>query len=686
MGNSSVISGVSADELARELSEKHNGIKSGDGYKIKCPCHEDKTQSLSITARDGRLLLFCHAGCNYKDLIGALGLQRGLKAVKSNRTIVARYEYKDTDGTTAFEKIRYQPKEFSIRRYDRESGEWVFRNATKDAPRVLYKLPELLSRIASGHTALLCEGEKDADNLNALQLENYIATTNFEGAKTWRDEYTKQLTGAHVIIVQDNDEAGLERTKKVAAALDGKAKSVKVMKFLDLPHKGDASDWLATKPTKETIVQRLQTAEAILTSQWAAIEKASYKDYINYVLSLPQIRELRRDKLSDLCYARTKKKWRPVHNLEDYIRSHGRAYDCFDGPAFIEHLAQYKEDELEPSLLIDVPKWDGIDRIREIADTCKFSNVTSEDFYQLLCHFGAGIFQRIDNPQHQQPTLILQGPQGAGKDSLIKALFGHLDFYLKDLDLRPNREAEAIKQLHTAILFNIPEFDRTARAEIATLKYILSTASTDVRLSYDRTDEQRMVKASFISSCNIKNIIADHTGARRYWVINCDFLGFELVKAKEEAPPVGTGKILKDYPGLYSRPNYQYEQAHILAQFKHLYEIGFKAAQESITKIQMSVGSMVPESPEALLLAEYDEAISKINEVPEKRSSVDGEFLFTVSQLSEILLRLQKNYGYSRQKLLQILGSHGRRERSESRNLYRGSQLGIVEDSDSLPF
>ena len=49
--------------------------RSGNGWEAKCPAHEDKRASLSIAeGDDGRVLLHCHAGCQWKAVAFALGL------------------------------------------------------------------------------------------------------------------------------------------------------------------------------------------------------------------------------------------------------------------------------------------------------------------------------------------------------------------------------------------------------------------------------------------------------------------------------------------------------------------------------------------------------------------------------------------------------------------------------------
>jgi hypothetical protein len=51
--------------------------RCGDGLTARCPAHEDRHNSLSIHHRDGRWLVKCHAGCGYREIIAALGLDAG---------------------------------------------------------------------------------------------------------------------------------------------------------------------------------------------------------------------------------------------------------------------------------------------------------------------------------------------------------------------------------------------------------------------------------------------------------------------------------------------------------------------------------------------------------------------------------------------------------------------------------
>jgi len=67
----------SAGITVQTLLSRLDGVrKTGRGWVAKCPAHEDRSPSLSITeGNDGRVLLHCFAGCRAADVAGAVGLQ-----------------------------------------------------------------------------------------------------------------------------------------------------------------------------------------------------------------------------------------------------------------------------------------------------------------------------------------------------------------------------------------------------------------------------------------------------------------------------------------------------------------------------------------------------------------------------------------------------------------------------------
>jgi len=52
-----------------------NVISLTNGYSALCLAHDDTRNSLSVAeGDDGRVLLYCHAGCTFEEIINALGV------------------------------------------------------------------------------------------------------------------------------------------------------------------------------------------------------------------------------------------------------------------------------------------------------------------------------------------------------------------------------------------------------------------------------------------------------------------------------------------------------------------------------------------------------------------------------------------------------------------------------------
>ncbi len=65
-----------ADPLGLLLSRLEGVKQNGERYVARCPAHDDKSPSLSLTrGSDGRALIHCYAGCEARDVLAAVGLE-----------------------------------------------------------------------------------------------------------------------------------------------------------------------------------------------------------------------------------------------------------------------------------------------------------------------------------------------------------------------------------------------------------------------------------------------------------------------------------------------------------------------------------------------------------------------------------------------------------------------------------
>jgi putative DNA primase/helicase len=61
-----------SEDIGRQLVQALRGTWSGDHGMARCPSHADHTPSLSVSIKQGKLLVYCHAGCKQRDVIRAL--------------------------------------------------------------------------------------------------------------------------------------------------------------------------------------------------------------------------------------------------------------------------------------------------------------------------------------------------------------------------------------------------------------------------------------------------------------------------------------------------------------------------------------------------------------------------------------------------------------------------------------
>lgn len=248
----------------------HGVSGSGKQYSAKCPAHDDRKASLSISeGEDGRILLNCHAGCSAEEICGALGLktadlfqmcsaaQNGVSISKAVK--VAEYIYKALDGSTVCKKVRRSDKSFYW--LHPEGNGWVKGRGKKAAP--LYNQFD-----TNGCERLyIVEGEKDVETLRFYKIP---AVSLPDGAKSkWQDEYTEFFKSRRVVIIQDNDEPGKEFAQMVASKISGKAEIVKVLDLSkiwhEIPEHGDITDYFITDPNNGPVKLK-ELAE--LTEEW----------------------------------------------------------------------------------------------------------------------------------------------------------------------------------------------------------------------------------------------------------------------------------------------------------------------------------------------------------------------------------------------------------------------------------
>lgn len=226
---------MTKDEL---LSKLRNVKMTQNGWSALCPAHNDRKSSLSLTEKDGKELIHCFAGCTYSEIMKELGISENNKLSQLNRRIVAVYDYKDEEGNIIYQNVRFEPKEFRQRYFDKNGNEVWNLNHVR---RVPYRLKDLIN-LSPLQDVVMTEGEKDADE---IKKHGFPATNH----KNWKKEFNYLLKGKLVLIFQDHDRAGVEQAEKTAKLVYEDAETIKIVDCFanePLPEKNgkDVSDFL----------------------------------------------------------------------------------------------------------------------------------------------------------------------------------------------------------------------------------------------------------------------------------------------------------------------------------------------------------------------------------------------------------------------------------------------------------
>ena len=280
------------------LSHFRVAHRHGDTAQCFCPIHRDKTASLTVTKKIDRIVVFCHAGCQTKDVLAAVGLtmkdlflankpqgsswQRYVES-REKRRIEETYDYVDCNGAYCYTKIRLQGKKLLYGILKNDRFQYGLQGRSRREIKALYFNPQAVKKaILDGKTIFIPEGEKD---VNSLTKRGYVSLT-YSGTNDWQPEFAAVLKGANVVILADNDLPGINVAKRIEADLKGVAKTAKIIIPTPDVSKGDISDYFASGRTNtdfEALIQRTVTENRIQTAQKiTGLAVPEVKNLLNY--------------------------------------------------------------------------------------------------------------------------------------------------------------------------------------------------------------------------------------------------------------------------------------------------------------------------------------------------------------------------------------------------------------------
>ena len=186
----------------------------------------------------------------------------------------------------------------------------------------------------------------------------------------------------------------------------------------------------------------------------------------------------------------------------------------------------------------NLPDWDGIDRVSELASRVSDAPLWIEGFHRWMLGMTAQWMAMDVQCANAVAPLLVSTEQGRCKSTFCSILLPTelQRFYIDKFDITSVSGCE--QKLSLFGLINMDEFDRYGIRTMATLKNLMQLKKLTFRKSHRAYYSQLPRIASFIGTSNQKELLTDTTGSRRFLCVE--------VKGKIDC-------TLPDYAQLYAQ-------------------------------------------------------------------------------------------------------------------------------------
>lgn len=278
--------------------------------------------------------------------------------------------------------------------------------------------------------------------------------------------------------------------------------------------------------------------------------------------------------------------------------------------------------------LMKLPKWDGRDRLGELADRVKTQSPGWRDNFKIWMRSMVSQWRAGKDAMYgAQMVLMLVGGQGTRKSSFMRMLLPKelMPFYIDRIDFS-NRK-EALRALSRFLLINMDEYDQISKAQTAFLKHLIQRTDVKERKLYSTTFEQHQRYAAFCATTNSLLPLKDESGSRRYLVVE--------VTDVIDTDTQGDRQI--DYPQLYAQIVYEIEhgeeyaftgerERQIMEQNSDYYETpNVVSLFEDMFRQPQTGDEILLKSPTEILETIRDK--KKVNIVSQANATILGSYL-----------------------------------------------------------
>jgi predicted P-loop ATPase len=214
-------------------------------------------------------------------------------------------------------------------------------------------------------------------------------------------------------------------------------------------------------------------------------------------------------------------------NAYQHLKSHHIKWEATETLNAVLHIARKNSYHPIKDYLNSL-KWDGIERISHFfSDYCG----TKKDEYtdHVAKSFFISAVARVMAPGCKVDTmLILEGVQGLGKSSLLRALCKDKEWFRDSAISLESKDAYT--GLRGKWIIEMSELDSLNKAETTRIKSFISSPIDSYRPPYGRCDIDVPRQCVFTGTTNKSQYLKDETGNRRFLPVQCEYISIEDVE------------------------------------------------------------------------------------------------------------------------------------------------------------
>lgn len=171
--------------------------------------------------------------------------------------------------------------------------------------------------------------------------------------------------------------------------------------------------------------------------------------------------------------------------------------------------------------------WDNTPRVQNLFSTY-FGASDNEYSKAVSANFLISLVARVYRPGCKVDNMVvLEGGQGSFKSTACEILVGK-ELYCDASESVMSKDF--LQMLQGKLLIEIAELDSFTRAEVTTVKRMITCKSDRYRASYGRITEDHPRQCVFIGTTNEDTYLRDVTGARRFWPVEIGKININLLE------------------------------------------------------------------------------------------------------------------------------------------------------------